>query len=136
MKRTIACRMDGENVVQTTTVLNDDGSLHSERTITLGNRETVLAHLEGQVSEAKRDRDGATSPLSSKPGAGDGAAGESVEFYLDGKNLNRVKTVRNSNGKLRSQDVEPLGPRSEKLAHFEERFTELTAVRDAVAGAK
>lgn len=136
MKRTISCKLSGTDVVQTTTILNDDGSLRSERTIVLGDRDTVLAHLNDQVNEAKRDRDGATSPLSSKPAAADGAAGETVEFYADGANLNRVTTQRKADGKLQSQRVEPLGNKSQILSNYEERLTELTTVRDAVAGAK
>lgn len=136
MKRTISCRLSGSEVVQTTTVLNDDGTLQSERTIVLGDRDVVLAHLNEQVTEAKRDRDGATAAPTTKPAAADGAAGESVEFYLDGSTLNRVVTRRDGNGKLRSQRIEPLGNKSNQIAHFEERFAEITAMRDAVAGAK
>lgn len=136
MKRTIACRLSGSDVVQTTTILNDDGSLHREQTITLGDRDTVLAQMDEQLAEAKRDRDGATAASTTKPAAGDGAPGDTVEFYLDGTTLNKVETKRDAKGKLRSQRIEPLGNKSNQLAHLEERFQEIKTVRDAVAGAQ
>ena len=137
MKRTLSCRLDGPDVVQTTTVLNDDGTLHSENISRLGEQSTVLDHLEAEVVGAKRDRDGCASPKTGKPAApGDGVPGVEIVFWLDGRNVYRNEIQRNAKGKVTSQRTEPLGRWTDKLANLEERLAELTDMRDKVRDAK
>jgi hypothetical protein len=136
MKREISCTLSGENLVRTYRVLDDDGKLHSENVSVQGDRETVLAQLEAQVVEAKRDRDGMLNPVPSKPAPADGAPGEEVSFWLSGFTLYETRTRRGADGKFQSQQSQPLGPRRQRLENAEERLAEITKERDAAKNAK
>lgn len=136
MKREVSCRLSGPDVVQTTSTFDDDGKLQSENVLTLGDRESVLGHLEAQVSEAARDRDGIASPASKKPVPGDGKPGEEVLFWLQGNTIYRVRIRRDRNGKFQGQETSLVGSRRNVLENAEERLAELTHLRDAVKSAK
>lgn len=137
MKREISCKLSGDDVLQTTSVYDDKGSLDSENTVALGNRDIVLAQIEEQLSEAKRDLEGASSPLASKPApAGDGAPGVALAFFLQGSTLYKVETRRNSAGKLSSESTSKLGHLAGILENYKARHAEIRALRDAIASAK
>src|SRR5574339_893786 len=136
MKTEVKCVLSGTKVVRTHTILNDDGTIRSENTSIQGEKDAVLDQLEAQVLEAKRDRDGMLNPISSKPTPSDGAPGEEVVFWLDGKTLYRIEIRRDSSGKFQSQRVRPVGTRGPCLENAQDRLAEITKERDAVANAK
>lgn len=136
MKTEVKCALDGTQVVRTHSVFDNEGKLQSENTSVQGDRDTVLEQLTAQVVEAKRDRDGMLNPAAVKPTPANGAPGTEVVFWLDGQTLYRTETRRDSSGKFQSQRTEPLGKRAQRLENAEERLTEITRERDAVAAAK
>ena len=138
MKREIACKLDGSEVIQTTTVTDNKGVLQSENTIRLGDRDTVLGQIEEQVVEAERDRDGIAAATSAKPApAAIGQPGaEEVLFHLSGGKVYKTVVRRNGQGKIAHQETRLDGPRANRIENSEERFRELTELRDAIKGAK
>jgi len=136
MKTEVKCSLSGTNVVRTYSVFGDDGKLQSENVSVQGDRDTVLAQLEAQVVEAKRDRDGILNPGTSKPTPADGSAGEEVSFWTQAGTLYKTTTRRTGAGKFQSQSTEPLGTRSQRLENAEDRLAEITRERDAILAAK
>lgn len=137
MKREITCRLDGADVIQTTRILDDKGELQSKNVARLGERDVVLAQMDEQLAEAKRDLDGIMSPKTSEPApAADGAPGQEVVFWVSGKKLYRVTIRRNDQGKVMSENTSPEGDWKNRMVNAEERHAEIKQVRDAIAAAK
>ncbi|MGH9202182.1 MAG: hypothetical protein ACRD2A_13215 [Vicinamibacterales bacterium] len=137
MKREISCKLDGANVVQTTSVYGDGGRLQQETVITLGDRDVVLGQIEESLAEAKRDLDGMTAPEVAKPTpAATGRPGVEVKFWKNGDQMYRCEVRRGQDGKVQSHRIEHLGHASQRLANADERHAEIKDVRDKIAAAK
>lgn len=137
MKREISCKLDGQEVIQTTIVTNDDGTFRKS-VVRLGDRDIVLGQIELQVAEALRDRDGIAAASSAEPvPAATGKPGaEEVYFHLVGRDVYRTTVRRNSQGKIASQETRQDGSRANRIENSEERLRELTEIRDAIKTAK
>jgi hypothetical protein len=138
MRREISCRLDGTNVVQTTTVWDDDGTLIERRSIVLGDRETVLEQVSRAYEEAKRDLDGISSPDPKEPvPAAVGRPGaKEVRFWVEGSNLYRCEVERDSTGRVRTCRSSLEGKRNQRLEAAAQREAELKDLRDKIAEAK
>jgi hypothetical protein len=138
MRREISCRLDGTNVVQTTTIWDDDGTLIERRSIVLGDRETVLEQVSRMYEEAKRDLEGISSPDSVEPvPAAVGRPGaKEVRFWVEGSNLYRCEVERDSTGRVRTCRSSLEGKRNQRLEAAAQREAELKDLRDKIAEAK
>jgi hypothetical protein len=138
MRREISCKLDGPNVVQTTSVFADDGTLLERHSIVLGDRETVLEQVSRMYEEAKRDLDGISSPDSKEPvPAAVGRPGaKEVRFWMDGSNLYRCEVERDNAGRVRTCRSTLEGKRNQRLEAAAQREAELKDLRDKIAGAK
>jgi hypothetical protein len=138
MRREISCKLDGPNVVQTTSVFDDDGTLLERHSIVLGDRETVLEQVSRAYEEAKRDLDGISSPDPKEPvPAAIGRPGaKEVRFWLEGSNLYRCEVERDNAGRVRTCRSTLEGKRNQRLEAAAQREAELKDLRDKIAGAK
>jgi hypothetical protein len=138
MRREISCKLDGTNVVQTTSVFADDGTLLERHSIVLGDRDTVLEQVSRAYEEAKRDLDGISSPDPKEPvPAAVGRPGVTeVRFWLEGSNLYRCEVERDSAGRVRTCRSILEGKRNQRLEAAAQREAELKDLRDKIAGAK
>lgn len=138
MRREIACKLDGQDVVQTTSLFNAEGKLERETVIVLGDRATVLEHLDEQLAEARRDLDGMSAPDPAKPTPSPtGPAGRTeVKFWREGNSMYRMEVRYNGQGKLQMSRAERLGPAASRLANAVERHAEIQDLRNKVAGAQ
>lgn len=126
MNRSLSCRMDGSDVVQTMTILEDDGTLHSENVIRLGNRDVVLAQVAAQAAEAKRDRDGVAAATTTRPIPASGPAGQKeVYFWIEGRNMYRSEVRRNPAGKIAHERVSNMGDKVNAIENCVARYMEL-----------
>jgi hypothetical protein len=138
MRRELSCKLDGPNVVQTTSVFDDDGTLLERHSIVLGDRETVLEQVSRMYEEAKRDLDGISSPDSKEPvPAAVGRPGaKEVRFWIEGSNLYRCEVERDNAGRVRTCRSTLEGRRNQRLEAAAQREAELKDLRDKIAGAK
>jgi hypothetical protein len=138
MRREISCKLDGTNVVQTTSVFDDDGTLLERRSIVLGDRETVLEQVSRMYEEAKRDLDGISSPDPKEPvPAAVGRPGaKEVLFWMDGSNLYRCEVERDSAGRVRTCRSTLEGKRNQRLEAAAQREAELRMLKEKIEEAK
>lgn len=136
MRRALSYRLDGEEVIRTSEVYDDNGELQDRSEIRLGNRDIVLGQLTAQAVEAKEEADGVQAAAAEQPVASTGKPGKSCQWFLRGKQLYCTEINRRADGKVQHAQTRPLGHRANVIENCVERAAELETERKGVEEAK
>ena len=137
MKRDISMKLDGTDLVQTTTYHKDDGEFERRNVSRLGHRDIVLAQWEKDVAEALKTRDAMAAPATQEPPMpGNGKPGIEVTYWLDGRDVCRCEVRRDAKGRVTQVSSRKEGAWAQRLENAEERFDELAELLDKATKAK